>query len=210
MLEMICRPMRGSRTLAFAFSQLVCLGCSASVVLEDEGTGGGGNGSTTSSGVTTSSKSSSSTGLFYSEDETNSRLECHSHEPRLFVEIYPGEFNGGCFIPNIPGQTILVSIAPWDGLAGTYPIDDEDVVVSMPDLQSVSGGTLTVSVSAVVADRGRLGSRRSLRLRLRRCEARRLLGDDRHEPVPVETQRLRARSRIRRNAVSAPPPGGPL
>jgi hypothetical protein len=146
--------MKASRTstaFAVAFSQVLGLGCSASVVLEDDGAGGGASGGTGptkgSSGVTTSATSSSSTGLIYSEDETYAQLGCVSHAPRLFVEIYPGELNGGCFFPNVPGATILLGIGPWDGLAGTYTIDGENVFATVPDLQEVPGGTLTVSVS---------------------------------------------------------------
>jgi hypothetical protein len=152
MLEKISRPMTAFRMpIALACLQLLCLGCGASVVLEDDGTGGGapgGNGPTTgSSGVTASATSSSNTGLMYADDKTYAQLDCYSHDPRLFVVVNPSGYNGGCYLTNTPGTSISISIGPWDGLAGTYAIDDALVVATMPDSQKVTGGTLTVSVS---------------------------------------------------------------
>jgi hypothetical protein len=86
----------------------------------------------------------------WSWDESNTQLRCSKLGPRLYVEIYPGDFDGMCPpSPSVDVETLVyVIVDGWDGEAGNFEIDADGPhrAGTGTAIDSVLTGAVTVEV----------------------------------------------------------------
>ena len=102
--------------------------------------------------VESSSEGSSSTGetFTFSGDEVWSERSCLDMVPAAWIELYPGHVDGECAPPvDISDDYVLIVLQPWDGMGGTFVIDEGSTSQASIGLEVERPvGEVTIDVSA--------------------------------------------------------------